>query len=419
MDPRRTGAAVLVAVLAAGLAAAPARADDPKDKKRKVDAQVADLRGQVDTATARATEAERRLDEADAKLPPARDALTQAQGALAGAQDRAAEVADRLARTLTAADQAEWNLGVLATSLADHQAAVGAMARQAYQGSAYTRLGIAMNAQSPDDFTSVLAYLRAVSRSEHNTLDRLGEEKAELGVKQAELADIRGQVEAEQAEAAAAVVDTAVAQDAAQGAADAVAVLVAERTKLLAAAESVRDTVEARFREMQAESDRLARVIRERAEAARRAAEATRRAGHNPKSLDLNGLLRVPVIGPITSGYGMRYHPILRRTKLHTGVDFGVPTGTPVHAALDGVVLESYWNSAYGNRVIVDHGLVNGVYLVTTYNHLSRSKVSAGDKLDRGEVLGYSGNTGWSTGPHLHFETLEDGHFVNPMKWLR
>lgn len=168
---------------------------------------------------------------------------------------------------------------------------------------------------------------------------------------------------------------------------------------------------------MKAESDRLERIIKARAEAARRAAE---KAGKKIGKQVTNGtgLLSRPVIGPITSPYGMRYHPILRRYKLHTGIDFGVPSGTAVRAARGGTVLQSYYNSAYGNRVVVDHGYVHGVYLVTTYNHLSRDSVRSGEKLGRGEVLGYAGSTGYSTGPHLHFETLENGRFVNPMNWL-
>lgn len=420
LDARRTHAAVLASVLVAGMAMSPARAaDDPKDTKRRVDAQVSDLRGQVDAATKKAAEAEHLLEEADAQLPVARAGLDNARASLADAQAHAAEVAARLQETLRAADQAEWNLVILAASLADHRAAVGAMARQAYQGSAYSRLGIAMNAQSPDDFTSALAYLRAVSRSERATLDRLDEDRAELDARRVELEGMRARVVTEQAEAADAVAETDARRAGAEAAAKAVADLVAQRTTALSAAEELRDEIAARYREMQAESERLARVIRERAEAARRAAEAARRAGRTPKGLVLNGLLRAPVVGPVTSPFGWRYHPILHVNKLHTGTDFGVPSGTPVRAAHEGVVLDSYYNSAYGNRVVVDHGLVNGVYLVTTYNHLTRSTVRDGEELKRGEVLGYSGSTGYSTGPHLHFETLENGNFVDPMKWLR
>jgi murein DD-endopeptidase MepM/ murein hydrolase activator NlpD len=201
------------------------------------------------------------------------------------------------------------------------------------------------------------------------------------------------------------------ATTAAAAASDAVNALVAQRTRALSDAQKLKAALEAEFAEEKAESDRLARIIAARAAAARRALKG----GRLPVG---DGILSFPVIGPITSPFGMRYHPILHRWKLHTGTDFGVPTGTAVHAALDGVVLQAYYNRAYGYRVIVDHGLVNGVYLVTTYNHMSRWIVHKGQHLKRGQVLGYSGATGWATGPHLHFEVLVDGKFVNPMSWL-
>ena len=186
--------------------------------------------------------------------------------------------------------------------------------------------------------------------------------------------------------------------------------LVDERTDALAEARKLKAIVERKLAEQEAESARLAKVIAARMAAARRAA------GNLP---DLGGLLSLPVIGPITSGYGMRYHPILRRTKMHTGTDFGVPTGTPIRAAADGEVLQVVWNTAYGRRVVVDHGRLGGTYLVTTYNHMSRWAVRPGQQVKRGQIIGYVGTTGWSTGPHLHFEVLSNGRFVNPMSKLK
>jgi murein DD-endopeptidase MepM/ murein hydrolase activator NlpD len=251
-----------------------------------------------------------------------------------------------------------------------------------------------------------------VSRSEHNTLLVLGEEQRSLAMQQARLEALREQVLAEQGAAKVAVARTGAAAAAADTADAAVQRLVAARSQALSEAEKLKAAVEAAFAAEEAESARLGKIIADRAAKARR--------GRKPGPVDLGGgILSFPVLGPITSPFGMRYHPILHRWKLHTGTDFGVPTGTPVHAVLDGVVLDTFRNSAYGNRVIVDHGLVHGVYLVTTYNHLSRWSVHKGEHLARGEVLGYSGSTGWTTGPHLHFEVLIDGRFVNPMSWLR
>ena len=127
--------------------------------------------------------------------------------------------------------------------------------------------------------------------------------------------------------------------------------------------------------------------------------------------------LSYPANGPITSGFGMRYHPILHIWKLHTGRDFGVPCGTPVHAAAPGDIISAGWGGGYGNRIVIDHGLVSGVGLATTYNHLT-SFVRRGGHVSRGQLIGYSGTTGTSTGCHLHFEVLENGTFVNPRTWM-
>jgi murein DD-endopeptidase MepM/ murein hydrolase activator NlpD len=125
-----------------------------------------------------------------------------------------------------------------------------------------------------------------------------------------------------------------------------------------------------------------------------------------------------PVNGYITSPYGMRLHPVYNRWTLHDGTDFGAACGTPIRAATSGRVIGVYYNSAYGNRVIIDHGWRSGGGLGTTYNHLSSFSTRVGERVQRGEVIGYVGSTGYSTGCHLHFMVFWNGATVDPMKWL-
>jgi murein DD-endopeptidase MepM/ murein hydrolase activator NlpD len=115
-----------------------------------------------------------------------------------------------------------------------------------------------------------------------------------------------------------------------------------------------------------------------------------------------------PLSGPITSPFGMRWG------KLHPGIDIGVPIGTPIHAAKAGVVIYASWMSGYGNFVIIDHG---GGFS-TAYGHQSRLAVTVGEQVSQGQVIGFSGDTGNSTGPHLHFETRVNGIPENPMNFL-
>jgi murein DD-endopeptidase MepM/ murein hydrolase activator NlpD len=121
-----------------------------------------------------------------------------------------------------------------------------------------------------------------------------------------------------------------------------------------------------------------------------------------------------PVNGPVTSGFGPRSHPIYGGTRMHTGVDIAASQGTPIKAAGDGVVKMAGWNGGYGNWTLVDHG--GG--LATGYGHQSRIAVSVGQHVSTGQVIGYVGSTGASTGPHLHWEVRVNGNPVDPMGWV-
>ncbi|MGW2289219.1 M23 family metallopeptidase [Streptomyces phaeochromogenes] len=120
----------------------------------------------------------------------------------------------------------------------------------------------------------------------------------------------------------------------------------------------------------------------------------------------------------VTSSFGSRTHPLTGVTKLHTGVDFGAPQGAQVAAARDGRVEFAGTTSAYGIRVVIDHGTIGGKRLQTTYSHLSALQVTAGQTVTAGSPVGLVGSTGLSTGPHLHFEVLLDGQYMDPLPWL-
>ena len=126
-------------------------------------------------------------------------------------------------------------------------------------------------------------------------------------------------------------------------------------------------------------------------------------------------LVRKPVAqGRFTSGFGMRRHPIVRRYRLHSGIDWSAPSGTPIIASGNGTVEEVGTRAGYGRSIILRHA--NGYE--TTYNHMSgyARGISPGDRVRQGQIIGYVGSTGLSTGPHLHFEVLVNGRFVDPMK---
>ncbi|WP_336985407.1 M23 family metallopeptidase [Altererythrobacter aquiaggeris] len=116
----------------------------------------------------------------------------------------------------------------------------------------------------------------------------------------------------------------------------------------------------------------------------------------------------------LTSSYGMRTHPVLGGRRSHNGVDLASPSGTPVYATADGYVEMAEWFSSYGKFIKLDHG----ADLETRYAHLSQIAVSAGSRVEKGDLIGYVGSTGRSTGPHLHYEVRVGGEAVNPIPYM-
>jgi len=135
------------------------------------------------------------------------------------------------------------------------------------------------------------------------------------------------------------------------------------------------------------------------------AAAAFHSAGGEPRAIG------APVAGRITSLFGMRRHPILGFVRMHAGVDYGARFGSPIYAVADGMVSFAGRHGGHGNYVRLEHGGGNG----TGYGHMSRVAVSPGTRVSAGQVIGYVGSSGLSTGPHLHFEAYQSGRTINPL----
>jgi len=126
---------------------------------------------------------------------------------------------------------------------------------------------------------------------------------------------------------------------------------------------------------------------------------------------ETKGVMRQPVLGHLTSSFGMRFHPILGFSRMHQGVDFGAPMGAPIVAASDGVVIFAGRHGGHGNYVRLNHS--GGIS--TGYAHMSRIIARPGERVRQGELIGYVGSTGLSTGPHLHYEMYRNGQAINPI----
>ena len=171
--------------------------------------------------------------------------------------------------------------------------------------------------------------------------------------------------------------------------------------RLLAQARGERESYERRIRELQAESDSIGDLLRRRSSGG--------------AAISGNGSLSSPLARPvITSTFGYRIHPIYGDRRLHAGIDMRGANGTPIYASAPGEVVFAGIRGGYGNTVIIDHG--GGI--ATLYAHQSKLAVAEGDEVARGQVIGAVGSTGFSTGPHLHFEVRARGVPVDPLGYL-
>jgi len=355
----------------------------------EVDATEAGLLARLDAATAAQAGLNARAAQADARLQSAEADLSVAQGRLDGISARLDATRQLLTRT------------------------------EASRLAALARLRSDALAEYVEGQDSILASWLLVDYSSDPNIDAKGYVDALVDAHAGDAARYQAlkerqaieasQLGAQQEQALAERNRVADAEQTAAGAADAAAAarsaLVAQRAALdglYSEASATKADLEARLADLQAQSDSIARLLQQE-EAGQSGAVAG------------SGQLLPPVPGaPITSPFGMRMDPITHQMMLHSGVDFGAPEGTPIHAAADGTVVSAGPLGGYGNATIIDHG--GG--LATLYGHQEEILVTVGQTVSRGQVIGLVGCTGWCTGPHVHFEVRVHGTPVDPLPYL-
>ena len=274
--------------------------------------------------------------------------------------------------------------------------------RDIYINGRLSYLDVVVGSKDFSDFANRMEMLKRILQSDMDLINTIKSEREEIASKKAKLEEDRAKVlELEKV---------------AQEKQNVINQKKAERQAVLERAMNDRDTAERAYNELMASSASITAMLQQRAaERAAAAAAASQGGGGGGATwVQGSGQLAAPVVAPITSDFGWRIHPIYGTRRLHAGTDFGVDEGTPVHAADCGVVVEAGWVSGYGYTVIIDHG--NG--MSTLYAHNSEVAVSPGQTVSKGQVVSYSGNTGGSTGPHLHFEVRINGEPTDPMGYL-
>ena len=410
-------ALAVLALLVAGPASSGLAAGRPTPTPTSTEdaTAVQQVRDQLAESSQEMLKAATDLSLADRALPGAKATAAHARRLLAGARAREARASQARGEAQVRYVQTSQSAEQSSNDVTAAHARIGRLARAVYQGGgSLGSLSMLLEARSPTDFADRLVSLQTIVSSQRSELDQLELVQRSADARATDLQQVRDDVAAVDERAQAAVREVTQLAEQARSAEAQVAALVKTRQDALAAAAAAQVADDAAHAQIVTTTSQLQTQL---------AAESRRLLG---TAGDVDGAtvpprpgtLSWPVNGPVTSPFGMRVHPVTGVYKLHTGTDLGVPCGTEIHVALPGVVTEAGYDSAYGWRTIVSHGVVDGVLLTTTYNHQSHESVSVGDQLSAGQVIGLSGTTGYSTGCHLHFELYVNAALVDPEPWL-
>ena len=394
LGPAAAGVLILCLLLVAGTAAG-----DPGTDKARIDGRIDTLRGRAAAADQKAGVLTEQLSavagqvrELEAGVRAQQARLSVLRGQLAGARARLAALDGTIARQTERLGRLRGEYRVALSRLEQR-------VRELYMTDGPDALAFVLGTASFADLIDNVDLLNRIGRQDERIAARV--KASRDGV-----ADARRRTKAARVEAAHVEAAVASATSEQQGV---VSRLVASRDALVAARRdksatlaSIRDDRASTLAEIDALEEQSAAL-----------AERIRQAQQQSSSVPVvvssgSGVLGWPVSGPVTSGFGLRWG------RMHEGIDIAVAEGTPVRAAGAGTVIYAGWMGGYGNLVVVDHG--NG--LSTAYAHNSSLGVGVGQSVTAGQVVSYSGNTGNSTGPHVHFEVRVNGSAVDPLGYL-
>ena len=363
--------------------------------------QIAAAGDAVDEANAQVTKALRQYNKAAAALPAARERLRVAKLNLAKAQSAHQSAVSDLAKSTAATNRAQDNLVTTQADLTTQNSEVSKLVNMMYRQGPISELSIIFSTESPAEFTARIQIVKSWFDSKTNQINALTKTREDLIQKKKALDELVKDNQKKKEVAAQKVLTAEQAAAEAIAAQKAVNKIVNSRKAAFDEAKKFQAAVQKRYDKLKKEQQRLKNIAKKN--------------NGKGKNLDPADEFLWPVAGaPKTSNAGMRLHPIFKIWRCHAGIDLGASTGAKIRAADDGVVADAGWSTGYGNYVMLAHG--KGV--TTFYAHMSKKLASDGDSVARGETIGLVGETGWATGPHLHFEVRIDGELYDPMGWF-
>ncbi len=394
----------LIAALAALLLIAGTATGDPGSDKARIDSQIGAARAKAERAAGTEKLLTGDLSRLSAEARAVQESVVVEEGRLAALEASLATEQRKLATLEQEIASQSARLVVFERQYGIALKVLERRVREIYESDAPDLISFALGATSFTDLMNHLDLLDRIGRQDEQVASSLAQARDEL--ERARAATERARRERERAVAliASSTAAQRATRDRLVAQRDALSTAEGAKHRALAGVREDRAAFVAEAESLAAESAALAARIA----AAQAAAAAPSQPVAGPPAPSAGASLLWPVSGPVTSGFGFRWG------RMHEGIDIGVPSGTPVHAAAAGTVVYAGSLGGYGNIVVIDHG--NGIS--TAYAHNSSLSVAQGASVGAGSVIALSGNTGHSTGPHVHFEVRVDGAPVDPTGYL-
>ena len=378
MKMRRKSLATLLMMVFFISAVLPVYADELEETRRQLEA----ISRNIDATQSKVTSVKKQESSIMGQIQSLEKEISSTENQITATEDRIAFLQDSIVATQADIEETEQNLKEKSELLSERLVVL-------HEQGEVTYLEVLLSATDFKDFLTRYEMVNSIIEQDVDLIASINQDKQDLEMRKSDLEVKKKELEnaLKQQESMRAQLDEQ----------------KAEKKQILASVQNERAAFEKALQELEETSRQLEQMIRQLQ-------------GGSSEALG-TGVYTWPTPGftTITSPYGMRYHPILKTRKMHTGVDIGAPMSATIVAADSGKVIHAGWMGGYGQVIVIDHG--NGVS--TLYAHQSAFLVGNGATVSKGQAIGKVGSTGWSTGPHLHFEVRINGSYTDPMPYIR
>lgn len=362
------------------------------------------------------SEVEEKLNEIKSQLDEKNVLLNESQNKVNELNSRISDLENQINNFNSEIENIENDIIIKENEIAEREEILGQRLRGVYKSSIGSEiLNLVLSADNLGDIISVLSNVKVLVQTDNDLINQIAEMKEDLQNQKVNLEDRKSQVEKDKTDLESAKAELSEVTKQYENQVNELKGLEEEQSAEMAKLTDEERAIQDEINKYKEDNANLEQYFSNTTSAT----SVARYSGDNTAAISnvggsSSGFIK-PSSGGVTCPYGPRIHPVTGVNSIHTGVDFGASYGSPIVAAKAGVVTTATYNTAYGNMIIIDHG--DGTS--TLYAHASSFAVSVGQSVSQGQTIAYVGSTGYSTGPHLHFEIRINGQHVNPLPYLQ